>query len=104
MFANGGGDDRRRPRRQAGADHLCDRPGAGVRGRCRPVAPPKSLNWELWQGQAPGGDYRQGPLGDATGYGAGHPLGRTHHYFRWWYEYSGGKMTDWGAHHVDIAG
>lgn len=68
------------------------------------VAPPKSLNWELWQGQTPAVDYRQGPLGDATGYGAGHPLGRTHHYFRWWYEYSGGKMTDWGAHHVDIAG
>ena len=70
-----------------------------------PVAtPPKSLNWEVWQGQTPAVDYRQGPLGDATGYGAGHPLGRTHHYFRWWYEYSGGKMTDWGAHHVDIAG
>jgi predicted dehydrogenase len=69
-----------------------------------PVKPaPKTLNWELWQGQTPLVDYRQGPLGDAKGYGAGHPLSRTHNYFRWWYEYSGGKLTDWGAHHVDIA-
>jgi predicted dehydrogenase len=49
---------------------------------------PKELDWNLYQGQAPVHDYcRQ----------------RTHAIYRWWYEYAGGIVTDWGNHHVDIA-
>ena len=50
--------------------------------------PPAGLNWDFWLGQAPKVDYIKE---------------RCHYQFRWWYEYSGGKFTDWGAHHVDIA-
>ncbi len=50
-------------------------------------APPTGLNWDMWLGQAPKVDYIKN---------------RCHGDFRWWYEYSGGKLTDWGAHHVDI--
>lgn len=50
--------------------------------------PPANLNWDMWLGQAPKVDYIKE---------------RCHYQFRWWYEYSGGKFTDWGAHHVDIA-
>jgi len=64
---------------------------------------PKQIDWDMWQGQVPVADYIQGPLIHTSGWGAGFPLSRTHNYFRWFYEYSGGKLTDWGAHHVDIA-
>lgn len=54
-----------------------------------PVADvPEHLDWNMWLGQAPEVPYREK---------------RCHYEFRWWYEYSGGKFTDWGAHHVDIA-
>ncbi len=52
----------------------------------RPV--PGNFNWNLWQGQTPDVPYLEE---------------RSHYTFRWWYEYSGGQMTDWGAHHLDIA-
>ena len=57
-------------------------------GPFEPMPVPPELNWEMWLGQAPLADYTKN---------------RCHYEFRWWYEYSGGKLTDWGAHHVDIA-
>ena len=68
------------------------------------VDPPKSLNWDMWLGQCPVVPYRAADnIVDTKGWGAGFPFSRAHRYYRWFYEYSGGKLTDWGAHHVDIA-
>ncbi len=69
-----------------------------------PVTPvPEELDWEIWLGPAPKVPYRALPE-MRTGYGGGVPLYSNCHYsFRNWHEYSGGKLTDWGAHHVDIA-
>lgn len=50
--------------------------------------PPATFDWNLWLGPAPHVDYVKE---------------RTHLTFRYWWEYSGGTMTDWGAHHNDIA-
>ena len=67
------------------------------------VTVPEELDWEFWLGPAPKVDYRALPE-MRTGYGGGVPLYSNAHYaFRNWHEYSGGKLTDWGAHHVDIA-
>lgn len=69
-----------------------------------PLAPvPEELDWEFWLGPAPKVPYRALPE-MRRGYGGGVPLYSNAHYaFRNWHEYSGGKLTDWGAHHVDIA-
>ncbi|MCF7669210.1 MAG: Gfo/Idh/MocA family oxidoreductase, partial [Verrucomicrobia bacterium] len=52
----------------------------------RPV--PSELDWDFWQGQTQVVDYVPE---------------RCHGSFRYWLTYSGGTMTDWGAHHLDIA-
>lgn len=67
------------------------------------AAVPEGLDWDFWLGPAPKVDYRALPQ-IREGYGGGVPLYSNCHYsFREWHEYAGGKLTDWGAHHVDIA-
>ena len=48
---------------------------------------PDDVDWDLWVGPAPAVEYS---------------LERQREY-RWFYDYSGGQMTDWGCHHLDIA-
>jgi len=69
-----------------------------------PAVPvPAELDWDLWLGPAAKVPYRALPE-LRKGYGGGVPLYSNCHYsFRHWHEYAGGKLTDWGAHHVDIA-
>lgn len=49
---------------------------------------PEGLDWNLYLGPAPWVPYNRH---------------RTFWDFRWFWDYSGGNMTDWGAHHNDIA-
>jgi len=47
-----------------------------------------ALDWNLWLGPAPAVPFD--------------PF-RCIYHFRWFWDYSGGQMTNWGAHHLDIA-
>ena len=73
-------------------------------GRWSPEIPiaavPKGFDWDAWLGPGPEMPYRFLKTSinkNVQIYTNGHSS------FRWWYEHSGGKLTDWGAHHVDIA-
>jgi predicted dehydrogenase len=48
---------------------------------------PAALDWDKWLGPAPGVPYR----------------GISHWDWRWILDYSGGQLTDWAGHHIDIA-
>jgi predicted dehydrogenase len=61
--------------------------GGTVGGPFKNTDPPAGLDWDMWVGPAMEADYS---------------LERRKE-FRWYFDYSGGKMTDWGAHHIDIA-
>ncbi|MGE5193329.1 MAG: Gfo/Idh/MocA family protein [Deltaproteobacteria bacterium] len=63
-------------------------PSGPAAGPFHPKPVPAELDWDFWQGQAPAVEYVPE---------------RCHVMFRFWYEYSGGTITDWGAHHNDIA-
>ncbi len=86
---------------------VCDI-GGGPSSPEIPVASiPSSLNWDSWLGQAPMTDYLAADSNNMPWNGHDFKeralVGRGHFNFRWWYEYSGGKFTDWGAHHIDSA-
>jgi predicted dehydrogenase len=50
--------------------------------------PPAGLDYDLWLGPAPQRGYNKN---------------RVHYLFRFFWDYAGGQMTNWGAHHIDIA-
>jgi predicted dehydrogenase len=64
-------------------------PGPNFKGPPVPDSdPPKELDYEFWLGPAPQRPYNEK---------------RVHYLFRFFWDYSGGQMTNFGAHHLDIA-
>ncbi|MGH9751856.1 MAG: Gfo/Idh/MocA family protein [Blastocatellia bacterium] len=55
--------------------------------------PPEGLDWDMWLGPAPMRPFNQNRFG-------AHPDRWSS--FRWFWDYAGGMMTDWGVHHIDI--
>jgi predicted dehydrogenase len=49
--------------------------------------PPSDLDWDAWLGPAPKRNYNKN---------------RTFYRFRWFYDYSGGQVTNFGVHYIDF--
>lgn len=56
-------------------------------GRTPDEQPPKDLDWDAWLGPAPVKPYNKN---------------RTFYRFRWFYDYSGGQLTNFGVHYLDV--
>lgn len=57
-------------------------------GKQNPQTPPPELDWDFWLGPAEKRPYQPN---------------RCHFQWRWFFDYGGGLMTDWGVHMLDIA-
>lgn len=55
--------------------------------------PPDGLDWALWLGPAPLRPFNPNRFGVNPDRWSS---------FRWFWDYAGGMMTDWGVHHLDI--
>jgi len=66
-------------------------PSGNQRGLQRPCPPPANLDYNRWLGPAPWREHVN--LGG----------GSVHWDWRWVMDYSGGQLTDWAGHHIDIA-
>ena len=61
--------------------------------------PPRSLDWDLWLGPAPRVPYNQNRFGVFLNSDLNYQAWATWRYF---WDYGGGMMTDWGVHLLDI--
>jgi len=55
---------------------------------CPDARAPDYVDYGMWRGPAPERPFNQN---------------RFHYNFRWWWDYAGGAMTDWGVHLLDFA-
>ena len=55
--------------------------------------PPAGLDWDMWLGPAPKRPFNANRFGVVPD---------NYSYFRWFWDYAGGMMTDWGVHLIDI--
>lgn len=66
--------------------------GKAGKGNPPDSEPPAGLDWDMWLGPAPKVPFNQNRWGVD---------GRNFPSFRYFWDYAGGDMTDWGVHYID---